>query len=256
VQFLPPHPFCHSRLIVDQASHKGLAPERNRTVAPLSPYLSSRRMPMRNCLVLNKHFYAIQICDWKKAVTLLYQNHAQAVDLDGVVYSFEDWLTYSSTAPDTAQVVHSPSMRIVVPDVIRLTVYSQLPKGDVRFTRRNLYEHYDYKCCYCGHQFNKHKLNLDHIIPRSRGGPTSWKNMVPSCIPCNSKKGDRTPHEAGMPLLIAPSRPTWRGPQEAIIKSIEVCPPAWEKFLDKQLMEQHEVSLAKDLERERSETST
>lgn len=188
---------------------------------------------MSDTLVLNKNFYAVQICDWKKALSLLYQGHAQAVDQDYISYSFQDWITYSATLNGSTEFVRTPNLKLAVPEVIRLTRYDSLPRSDVKFTRRNIYQHYGYRCSYCGFEFTPKKLNLDHILPRSRGGQTSWKNIVPSCMECNTHKGDRTPEEAGMKLLVTPSRPTWRGPQIQIAQSTDVCKSSWERFIDK-----------------------
>jgi hypothetical protein len=99
--------------------------------------------------------------------------------------------------------------RIRIPRVIVLTAYERFPKARVRFSRLNIYARDGNTCQYCGRTLPRSDLNLDHVIPRSRGGTTSWENVVCSCIPCNLIKGGRTPAEAGMRLLHAPSRPRW-----------------------------------------------
>jgi 5-methylcytosine-specific restriction endonuclease McrA len=80
----------------------------------------------------------------------------------------------------------------------------------VKFTRHNIFERDHNTCQYCGIKFDRKDLNLDHVIPRDRGGETSWENIVCSCVPCNSRKGNRTPPEAGLKLLHKPKRPKWR----------------------------------------------
>lgn len=197
-------------------------------------------MATKYTLVLNKHFYAIQICDWKKTLSLVYQGHAQAVDRDGIGYDFAGWAELSAKVDDPdVRVIHTPNLRLLVPEIIRLMTYDHLPKSEVKFTRRNVYEHYNFKCAYCGEKFKPTKLNMDHVIPKSRNGRTTWKNMVPSCVPCNTRKGNRTPTEAKMPLLYKPSRPTWRSPQDDIVRTVEVCPISWQKFVDKKLWDNY-----------------
>jgi 5-methylcytosine-specific restriction endonuclease McrA len=85
-----------------------------------------------------------------------------------------------------------------------------MPRKEVKFTRHNIFERDKNTCQYCGKHFDKKDLNLDHVIPRDRGGATTWENIVCSCIPCNTRKGNRLPREAGMKLLKKPARPKWR----------------------------------------------
>ena len=110
----------------------------------------------------------------------------------------------------------SDSQRIRVPRVILLQAYDHLPRARVRFSRLNIYARDRNTCQYCGRRPPRAELNLDHVIPRSRGGVTSWENVVCSCVPCNLRKGGRTPDEAHMRLLRHPARPRWtpffRGP--------------------------------------------
>ena len=89
-------------------------------------------------------------------------------------------------------------------------LFERLPKKEVKFTRHNVFERDRNTCQYCGKVFERHELNLDHVLPRDRGGQTTWENIVCSCIPCNTKKGNRLPHEAGLQLIRKPKRPKWR----------------------------------------------
>src|SRR5262249_17786265 len=109
-----------------------------------------------------------------------------------------------------ADVVHTIRWKIRVPKVILLLFFDRLPKKEVTFTRQNVFERDQNTCQYCGVTFDRKELNLDHVIPRNRGGATTWENIVCSCHRCNSAKGDRTPVEAGMRLLRKPKRPQWR----------------------------------------------
>ncbi len=81
---------------------------------------------------------------------------------------------------------------------------------EVKFTRHNLFERDRHTCQYCGQVFTNRRRNLDHVIPRDRGGKTTWENVVASCIGCNSKKGNRLPDEADMRLHRKPFRPRFR----------------------------------------------
>jgi 5-methylcytosine-specific restriction endonuclease McrA len=90
-----------------------------------------------------------------------------------------------------------------------LQVYDRFPRARVRFSRQNIYLRDGLTCQYCQQRLPRSELNLDHVIPRSRGGRTTWENVVCSCIACNVRKGGRTPQEAGMRLMKTPTRPRW-----------------------------------------------
>jgi 5-methylcytosine-specific restriction endonuclease McrA len=100
--------------------------------------------------------------------------------------------------------------RIRLPQVIVLNLYDRMPKKEVKFTRHNIFERDKNTCQYCGYLFERRELNLDHVVPRDRGGQMSWENIVCSCIPCNTRKGNKTPEEARMRLIRRPERPKWR----------------------------------------------
>ena len=188
---------------------------------------------MSDTLVLNRNFAAIHIASWQKAVSLLYQGHAQAVDSDLCTHDFNDWVELSQKMKENQKgFVNSATLRIAVPEVIRLTRYDRLPRQEVKFSRRNIYEHYHNKCCYCGHRYSTKELNLDHVTPRSRGGHTDWDNIVLSCVPCNSRKNDKTPEEAGMRLLVKPSKPKWRGVNSIVVQSPVPIPVSWQHLID------------------------
>lgn len=187
---------------------------------------------MSYTLVLNKNYYAIHVMDWQRAISLLYQGHADALDENLQAYNFEDWRDLSAAMEShPGGFVNTVTYRIAVPEVIRLTRYDRLPKVEVKFTRRNIYEHYGHKCCYCGGKFKTSELNLDHVIPRSKGGTTDWSNIVTACIPCNTRKSDRMPQEAGMRLLFRPTRPVWKGSRSLLKFSMPVR-TTWQKLID------------------------
>ncbi len=122
------------------------------------------------------------------------------------------WLALSEgEAPgDDEAYVTTVRLRIRVPKVLLLRDYDQLPVQEVKFSRETLFERDNYCCQYCGNSFEPGQLNMDHVIPRDRGGRTSWENIVTSCIKCNSRKANRLPHQANMHLIRKPERPRWR----------------------------------------------
>lgn len=167
----------------------------------------------RQVLVLNRLWQAINVCSVRRAFTLLCAGHAQVVDADAdrnfFTHDFESWRDLSEREPDD-EMVHTISFKIRVPRVIVLLLFDRMPKKEVKFTRANIFERDKSTCQYCGKVFERRDLNLDHVIPRDRGGLTSWENIVCSCIPCNTRKGNRLAHEAGMKLIKKPERPKWR----------------------------------------------
>lgn len=184
-------------------------------------------------LVLNRNFYAIHITNWRRAISLVYMDHARVVDEEYRTYDFTDWRELSKLVDNhPSGYIYTPSFRIAIPEVIALKVYDQLPASEVKFTRRNIYEHYGYRCCYCGKKFHTSDLNLEHILPKSRGGQTTWSNIVTSCVSCNIHKGDQIPQEAGMKLLIQPSKPKWKGARSLVFHSSIKLKGSWQKFID------------------------
>jgi 5-methylcytosine-specific restriction endonuclease McrA len=167
----------------------------------------------QHVLVLNRLWQAVNICTARRALTLLFEGHAQVVldaqDGSFQTYSFGQWQDFSTQQPHPES-IRTISFKIRVPRVILLVVFDRLPKKEVKFTRHNIFERDNNTCQYCGNVFDRKDLNLDHVIPRDRGGPTTWENIVCSCIPCNTRKANHTPQEAGLHLVRKPKRPKWR----------------------------------------------
>jgi 5-methylcytosine-specific restriction endonuclease McrA len=141
-------------------------------------------------------------------------------------------------SPD--EFVCSPSVRIRIPRVIVLKFYDRLPRREVSFSRKNIFERDKYTCQYCGDKpkdrrtalkwMEKKILNLDHVVPRSRGGKTTWDNIVSACYSCNTKKGNKLLSELGWKLRKRPAEPRW---QPTINLSMKVKPQKeWRNFLD------------------------
>jgi 5-methylcytosine-specific restriction endonuclease McrA len=165
-------------------------------------------------LVLNRLWQAVNVCSVRRALTLLFEGNAQVVFGDGEgdyrTLNFQQWRDLSAADPEADSSVSTISFRIRVPRVILLMGFDRFPKKEVKFTRHNLFERDRNTCQYCGKVFDRRDLNLDHVVPRDRGGPTTWENIVCSCIPCNTRKANRTPAEANMRLVRKPKRPKWR----------------------------------------------
>ena len=163
-------------------------------------------------LVLNRLWQAINVCSVRRAFTLLCAGHAQVVYADGKNFSthdFESWRSFSTREPE-GQMVHTISFKIRIPRVIVLMLFDRMPRKEVKFTRHNIFERDKDTCQYCGITFDRKDLNLDHVLPRDKGGQTTWENVVCSCIPCNTRKGNRLPHQAAMQLIRKPRRPKWQ----------------------------------------------
>jgi len=156
-------------------------------------------------LVLNRSYLPIHITVVRRALSLLYQGIARAVDEQYRTFDFASWADLAAEE-DTIGLV---DRAIRVPRVILLQGYDRIPRRYVRFSRFNIYARDGNRCQYCGRQFPRAELNLDHVVPRSRGGTSVWENVVCSCHRCNRLKGGRTPTEAGMRLVRLPRRPQW-----------------------------------------------
>lgn len=164
-------------------------------------------------LVLNRLWQAVNTCSARRAFTLLYQGHAQVVNADAgqgfSTHDYSSWRDFSESHPE-GPMAQTISMKIRIPRIIVLLMFERLPKKEVKFTRHNVFERDKNTCQYCNQVFPREMLNLDHVLPRDRGGQTTWENIVCSCIPCNTRKGNRLPHEAKMSLAQKPKRPKWR----------------------------------------------
>ncbi len=158
-------------------------------------------------LVLNRHFEAVQLTTARRAFVLLYGGAARALDDDGEPHAFETWRMLPIREHDDAVPTVGGSLR--VPRILHLHRYDRTPRLTVRLTRRNLMFRDSHQCQYCGKRPPLRELNIDHVLPRSRGGPDSWENLVTACRVCNLRKGWKTPDEANMRLARRPFRPKW-----------------------------------------------
>jgi 5-methylcytosine-specific restriction endonuclease McrA len=179
-------------------------------------------------LVLNRHFQPVQVTTAKRAFVLLYGGAARALDEGGEPYDFDAWRELPIREGDEAVPVTRGAIR--VPRIVHLHRYDRVPRTAVRLTRRNLMFRDGHQCQYCGKRPPLRDLNIDHVMPRSRGGLGTWENLVTACRICNLKKGWKTPEEANMHLARVPFRPRWSmGAQISLVSQRKF--PEWEPFL-------------------------
>lgn len=117
-----------------------------------------------------------------------------------------------------------------LPSVVRLKEFRRVPYIRTRPSARNIFLRDDYQCQYCGEFFVSQNLTLDHVIPRAQGGLDVWENLVTCCQPCNGRKADRTPEQAGMVLLNRP-KPATIHTSRHLMRKIGHRDPAWRQFL-------------------------
>ena len=165
-------------------------------------------------LVLNRLYMAVHVIGVRRAFALLCRELAEVIDYDQGVfanYTFETWREASQLRARHKQPdedwIRAVTFEIQVPRVIRLLNYDRLPKQHLHLNRRNVLARDGHLCQYCGRHFPVQQLSLEHVIPRSRGGATTWENVVCACLACNVHKGGRTPHEAKMILVRRPAKP-------------------------------------------------
>jgi 5-methylcytosine-specific restriction endonuclease McrA len=182
------------------------------THRPASPPLSAALSC--SVLVLNRLYMAVHVVNVRRAFGLLCRELAEVIHQENGkfgAYSFETWREISASRVASKQPnddwIRSVNFEIQVPRVIRLLEFDRLPKQKLNMNRRNVLARDGHQCQYCGRHFPTHLLSIDHIVPRSRGGETTWENVVCACLACNVKKGGRTPHEAHMKLISTPVRP-------------------------------------------------
>lgn len=196
-----------------------------------------------NVLLLNAHYMALRIVSVRRAFMLLFKRDPQLQPVAEIVsiedgryvsYNFADWAELSAFRREFEPAKHdwirTVRFDIAVPRIIRVLTFNRLPRREVKFNRRNIFARDHNTCQYCGRHFPTSELSLDHIVPRSQGGLSSWENMVCACVRCNVRKGGRTPAQAHLRLIRPPVKPT-RNP----ILSLKLSDhrySSWKQFLD------------------------
>jgi len=165
-------------------------------------------------LVLNRLYMAVHVANVRRAFALLFRELAEVIHIEDGQYANYNFATWRELSELKSQLrepqedwLQSVNFEIQVPRVIRLLFYDRIPKQTVRLNRRNIFLRDGNHCQYCGEKFPSSELSLDHVLPRSRGGETTWENVVCACIACNVRKGGRTPRQAGMTMVQRPVQP-------------------------------------------------
>jgi 5-methylcytosine-specific restriction endonuclease McrA len=164
----------------------------------------------RPTLVLNRNWQPVNVASVARALVLVWNDSAKVVDPDD--YRLYTWADWSRLAPREDDLfIQAVRQRLRVPEVIALATYDRLPSAAVSFSRRNIFKRDHYTCQYCGAQPGSEELSIDHVVPRSRGGQSSWGNCVLACIACNKRKADRLPGPEGAPADMKLRKlPTWK----------------------------------------------
>ncbi len=204
----------------------------------------------RPTLVLNRNWQPVNVATVARALVLLWNESARVVDpRDYQLYTWADWSKLRPCGDEPF--IRAVRFRLRIPEVVALRSYDRVPVATVTFSRRNIFKRDHNTCQYCGVQPGKkgagpicrngpegaaHQLDLstfceeltiDHVVPRSQGGVSSWENCVLACVACNKRKADRTPEQARMRLRHKPARPTWRPLYSDHAARIE----SWSKFI-------------------------
>ena len=185
----------------------------------------------KKVLVLNRSWKPVAVLTLEKALIKLFSEYKDGEPKDIIVDCSNDfqtlnWNDWSKTKPkDGEEIIRSVNATFRIPSVIQLTRYDKIPNRKVYYCRKTLYKRDQYQCQYCGKRPGTEELSIDHVIPRSRGGLTTWENCALACIKCNTKKANRTPLQANMTLLRIPKKPKFNALKcDYIVKD-------WESFL-------------------------
>jgi 5-methylcytosine-specific restriction endonuclease McrA len=146
---------------------------------------------MQDCLVVDSTHRPVAYCDWQSAIKLYYEGVADIIK------------------EDAEKEIHSQSLTMKIPRVIAIRNYvsKRYQRDSLTLTRRNIAIRDERRCQYCNQELSNDEQTLDHVIPKSRGGKSTWENLVLCCRPCNRRKADQTLRESGMVLLKQPVRP-------------------------------------------------
>lgn len=173
----------------------------------------------RKVLVLNRNWSAVGLVTLPRAITLLFATYEDGEPKAKIItpppkgsYEVWSWNDWSGLRPETGEDgLVSCSQIYKIPEVLLLSRYDAIPKQRVNFCRRAIWKRDQYICQYCGRRPPQDECTLDHIVPKSLGGDTSWYNCVLACYQCNSQKADRKPENAIKPNDKEKAR-FWRGP--------------------------------------------
>lgn len=177
-------------------------------------------------LVLNRSWQAICTTSVRHAIVLVYTDRAKIIHPDTFeLHDLASWADLSAFRQ--GPLVHGVSFSFSAPEVVILTGTNVFPQPRVVFSRRNIFKRDHFACQYCGARPRIQELTIDHVVPKSAGGRSTWENCVVSCRECNEQKGCRTPEGAGLRLKKHPRRPAWL----PFVSQTHGIRPSWERFL-------------------------
>lgn len=162
-------------------------------------------------LFLDAEWRPLRIEPWQRAIADLFLGKVEVIE-----YSRD-------------RTIQGVSRTYPLPSVVRVLRRFRRDRLRIKFSRVNIYARDGFRCQYCGERFMTEDLTFDHVVPRSRGGRTSWDNVVACCIGCNKAKADRTPAEAGLRLLSRPRKPAYL-PAVTVRMNVADVPPEWRAY--------------------------
>jgi 5-methylcytosine-specific restriction endonuclease McrA len=166
---------------------------------------------MQAVLLLNSSYEPLKVISWQRAVTMFFTGKVEIVE-------------------EYEQCIRSVSLVIKAPAIVRLLRYVHIGRRSPPLCRTNVLARDRFTCQYCAKPLSIREATIDHVVPRSQGGKTSWENVVCCCSHCNRRKGGRTPKEARMALLSKPGRPDWLPVLHMRLHGR--IPSCWQMFLD------------------------
>jgi 5-methylcytosine-specific restriction endonuclease McrA len=184
-----------------------------------------------NVLILNKHWIPINTTTARHSFALMYSENAKGIMIEEdkvVPLEWNEWVSLNLN--ETDRKIKTVTGFIKIPTVIVLNYYDKIPKQTIKFTQKSLWERDNFTCQYTGKKVTRTNGNIDHVIPKSQGGKTSWENCVIAHKEINALKADRTPEQAGLKLLKKPSAPRIMPVSFYIRNKEEV--KDWELFLN------------------------
>lgn len=174
--------------------------------------MNAAQVLMRPTLVLNKRWVPISTTTVQEAIGLVSKGRAMILEPETyAAHDLDSWNAVSKAqAKFGGEMLRSQHLAILPPEVIVLEEYEGVGEKSVVFSRKNLFKRDRYTCQYCGKQPGPEELTVDHIVPRSKGGISSWTNCVLACVECNKKKADLPLEKCGLKLRKVPKKPSWK----------------------------------------------
>ena len=194
--------------------------------------MNAEQLLQRPTLVLNRRWTPIRTAPVQEAIGLVAKGTAVIIEPESFdTHDLFSWNDLSRARVKFGEaLIRSPRLALVPPEVILLKTYEGEGGRAVVFSRKNLFKRDRYTCQYCGLQPGPEELTVDHVVPRCRGGVSSWENCVLACVECNKRKADRTPVQAGLKLRKTPRKPSWKALVQVPARDRR---ESWGKFLSR-----------------------